>query len=505
MANQLMEIYWNVVFPLYPFFNREELSAEYRKLWNGEESLTCDEDTLMCTFNVIFALGCQLADFIKPEDRADMAGNFFARAQELLPGNMWHSGPSSVIQCLLLVSQYLQSTDSADQCWMVTGMAIRSAQGLGLHLPETSLHLENSHEQELVRKIWHGCVLMDRYVDTSSHSQLLLNLYSVVALTLGRPAMISKEAAKAVPLPVVVDEHRLQVPLEQTEESLFLKFYTKSLELYEILNDILLSLYKSPTPPSKPENSHNSYFNSFDDGQVAVFRLDHALSTWSLDLPPHLRTSSPLSSRDPISDRQSIVLRLRFLHVRMVLLRPILSKYCDLFTRERLIVSDDSLPQRFAVQCSILCVRSAQDLVDMVYNNFPPNGKIGKLPSWWYNILYVYTAATILIAGRLCPAILAEATEESVSLSWQRALNILRNYQSYSSSARRCVLALELLYEQINPSAAAVVSQRSPTFSHPVMNDVSLGEGVSAAVIDGFDLPDFVDMSWLNSVPSNLY
>ncbi|OQD83287.1 hypothetical protein PENANT_c017G07128 [Penicillium antarcticum] len=467
MANQLMEIYWNVVFPLYPFFNREELSAEYRKLWNGEESLTCDEDTLMCTFNVIFALGCQLADFIKPEDRADMAGNFFARAQELLPGNMWHSGPSSVIQCLLLVSQYLQSTDSADQCWMVTGMAIRSAQGLGLHLPETSLHLENSHEQELVRKIWHGCVLMDR----------------VVALTLGRPAMISKEAAKAVPLPVVVDEHRLQVPLEQTEESLFLKFYTKSLELYEILNDILLSLYKSPTPPSKPENSHNSYFNSFDDGQVAVFRLDHALSTWSLDLPPHLRTSSPLSSRDPISDRQSIVLRLR----------------------ERLIVSDDSLPQRFAVQCSILCVRSAQDLVDMVYNNFPPNGQIGKLPSWWYNILYVYTAATILIAGRLCPAILAEATEESVSLSWQRALNILRNYQSYSSSARRCVLALELLYEQINPSAAAVVSQRSPTFPHPVMNDVSLGEGVSAAVIDGFDLPDFVDMSWLNSVPSNLY
>lgn len=168
MADQLMEIYWNFVFPLYPFFNREQLKADYLKIWKGEEDPACDEDTLMCTFNVIFALGCQLADFIKPEDRATMAGSFFSRAKELLHFNVWHSGPTALIQCLLLMSQYLQSTDSADQCWMVTGMAIRSAQGLGLHLQETSSHLENPQEQELVKKIWHGCVLMDRLVDIIS-------------------------------------------------------------------------------------------------------------------------------------------------------------------------------------------------------------------------------------------------------------------------------------------------------------------------------------------------
>lgn len=37
------------------------------------------------------------------------------------------------------------------------------------------------------------------------------------------------------------------------------------------------------------------------------------------------------------------------------------------------------------------------------------------------------------------------------------------------------------------------------------MGDMSLGEGINASLLDGFDLPDFQDMSWLNSVPSHLY
>jgi hypothetical protein len=48
-----------------------------------------------------------------------------------------------------------------------------------------------------------------------------------------------------------------------------------------------------------------------------------------------------------------------------------------------------------------------------------------------------------------------------------------------------------------------------PTNAQPstssTMNDMSLGEGLNADLLDGFDMPDFQDMSWLNSVPSNLY
>lgn len=120
--------------------------------------------------------------------------------------------------------------------------------------------------------------------------------------------------------------------------------------------------------------------------------------------------------------------------------------------------------------------------------------------------LDIYTAATVLIAGLLHRAVLSELTEESVSQSWRRAIQILQKYQRYSSSAQRCIVALELLYEQVSSSSAAPAgSQHHSPAPHDPAHDLSLGEGLSAAVLDSFDMPEFFDMSWLNSVPSNLH
>lgn len=161
-ADRLMDVYWLAVFPLYPLLNRSQMNAEYANIWSGE-NVDDDENMLMCMVNVIFALSCQLAEFIKPEERESSSEVFFSRAKELLHFSLWQSGSVRLIQCLLLMGQYLQSTDSAHQCWSVVGLAIRNAQSLGLHLPQTTSQLQSFHEQQLARKIWHGCVLMDRY------------------------------------------------------------------------------------------------------------------------------------------------------------------------------------------------------------------------------------------------------------------------------------------------------------------------------------------------------
>jgi hypothetical protein len=124
-------------------------------------------------------------------------------------------------------------------------------------------------------------------------------------------------------------------------------------------------------------------------------------------------------------------------------------------------------------------------------------------------LLDVYTSATVLIAGRLYSAILAEITEESITQSWNCALEILRKYQSYSTSARRCVAALEILYEQVayeaSPSTYHRPSGDIENSALVAINDMSFGEGVDASILDSFEFPDFQDMSWLNSVPSNLF
>jgi hypothetical protein len=313
-ADGLMEIYWNLVFPLYPLLDRSQMSAEYEKIWTGESS-EYDENMLMCTFNVIFALSCQLSEFIKPEEREASADVFFSRAKELLQFNMWHSGSVELIQCLLLMGQYLQSTDSAHQCWIVIGLAIRNAQSLGLHLPQTISRFQNLQEQQLARKIWHGCVLMDRLV-CPPLVILWLTFNRVVSMTFGRPTMVSKGSGGSVPLPVTIDEETLPstsgVEVSQpADRPSMMAFLAKSLELYEILNDILLNLY-TPAPEECPEDIHDFYFSrESKEGEHAIFDLDRALTKWCRKLPAHLRHSSDDVSRNPVFFRQAIVLRAR--------------------------------------------------------------------------------------------------------------------------------------------------------------------------------------------------
>ncbi|KAL3484417.1 fungal-specific transcription factor domain-containing protein [Aspergillus germanicus] len=504
MADSLMEVYWSYVFPLYPLVDSIHLRGEYARIWTGEP-LKSDENMLMCTLNVVFALSCQLADFIAPAEREASGAAFFSRAKDLLHFNLWDSGSAALIQCLLLMAQYLQSTDSAHQCWIVTGLAIRNAQSMGLHLPQTIARLQNPQEQQLARKIWHGCVLMDR----------------VISMTFGRPAMISKASCGSVPLPATIDEEYIASAsgaeaTQPADRPSMMAFYAKSLELYEILNDVLLSLYK-PIPEESPEDIYDFYFNREpSEGELTIFELDRALTRWTRSLPTHLRGDPSPVDGNIIFKRQCVVLRARFLHVRMLLFRPILSKYCTAreIASDPLISLHDSFPQRVALQCSVICVKVAQEVIGLIHSNIPADGTSGPLPAWWYNILYVYTAATVLIAAYLCPAILDEVTEASITTSWDTALEILRKYQSYSTSARRCVAALEILYERVvseaptvhdqGPDVAALAGSNSGA-PFGTIGDMSLGEGMNTSFLDAFELPDFQDMSWLNSVPSHLY
>jgi hypothetical protein len=90
-------------------------------------------------------------------------------------------------------------------------------------------------------------------------------------------------------------------------------FYAKTLELYEIMNDVLLSLYK-PAPDESAEDIHDFYFNnSAGEGERTIFELDRSLTRWTRSLPLHLRGDSSVSAQEnPIFFRQGIVLHARF-------------------------------------------------------------------------------------------------------------------------------------------------------------------------------------------------
>lgn len=160
-ADRLVGVYWFYVDPLYPFVDRQKWESTYESLFIGT-AITSDERIFVATLNAIFALSTQLVESLDSEQRNSASDAYFRKAQELLDPNLWDPRSLDLVQFLLLMSQYLQSSSCPHQTWMVVGAAVRTAQSLGLHLPETSSEVANERERELLWKVWYGCVLMDR-------------------------------------------------------------------------------------------------------------------------------------------------------------------------------------------------------------------------------------------------------------------------------------------------------------------------------------------------------
>ncbi|KAK1984184.1 hypothetical protein LZ30DRAFT_748053 [Colletotrichum cereale] len=314
-ADHLMGLYWYYVDPLYPFLDRQSFEHSYRALFAGT-STDVDERIFVSILNLIFALSTQLIESMTPEQRDSSSQVYFKRAQDLLQFSLWDTGSIELIQ------------------WSV----VRIAQGLGLHLHETSLELSNESERNLVKRIWHGCLLMDRFLKMSESETTL-------------------------------DE---------------------------------------------------------------VFR------------------------------RQAVILRIRLLHARMLLLRPMLACFCLSQSPEPSQVHDD-LSSRVVQQGAMVSVFSSLD----------------------------------------------------ISRSWNQAMGLLHDHESLGPSARRCAAALQILSTKMfqeqqpqsstlpnseaNPAVPNIANDQQETFDMPfpyLTQDTAFDMDAIS-----FDASDF---SWLNSMPGSL-
>lgn len=175
IADHLLECYWTWVDSLYPYLHRPTFMQTYNQLWTNSAFPGSNDDALFgsyeskppgrlfrCILNCVFAFGCQFSSNIAPARRDSSADVFFKRSRLLLHVDILGCGSIQLVQALLLMGQFLQSTKYPNRCWNVAGLAIRVAQGLGLHLDSTSAKRKNNVEREIWRRAWHGCILLDR-------------------------------------------------------------------------------------------------------------------------------------------------------------------------------------------------------------------------------------------------------------------------------------------------------------------------------------------------------
>lgn len=102
---------------------------------------------------------------VDPGECSETGEVFFQRAKDFISLDSLGRGEVTLVQALLLMGQYLQSTDRSSMCWNIIGLAIRTAQLIGLDKPARR-HLADGRmsklDEEIRRRLWGGCILQDR-------------------------------------------------------------------------------------------------------------------------------------------------------------------------------------------------------------------------------------------------------------------------------------------------------------------------------------------------------
>ncbi|KAK2612664.1 hypothetical protein QQS21_001281 [Conoideocrella luteorostrata] len=479
-ADALLGIFWNLIYPIYPFLDPLSFEKDYQAIWLGSETAS-EESTILATLNMVFALATSVSSHVQPEQRQESAKVFYDRARAFLDGLSWDTGSIELLSYLMLTAIYLQTLDASQRCWMVVGHAIRMAESLGFHLPNSSIYKQCPRKVELARRLWHGCVLLDR----------------VLSMTLGRPEMITTDLSTDVHLPTDMEDDAIATllgrPIGVEGPSCLAAFYVHQLRFYKVVSDILRNVY-----PSNMDRHRTSA------DVVTILRLDNDIVAWNKNLPQGIKDSAcGLVGHESLS-RLAIINHVRLLHARILLFRPLLAQFC--FKREGNGLESatiESLADRLVVQCSNLCLRASHQMIHVIHANLDRTTVTGPLPSWWYCVLYVYTAATVLLAERLQPVIAEGVSEYSTVNSWKYAMEILQAYARVGNSARTCTAMLQTLSSHIPPASN----------DETINNTVTAFDGESAmslfeylredAGLYGANF-DTSEVLWTNSLPGSL-
>ncbi|KAH6698505.1 fungal-specific transcription factor domain-containing protein [Leptodontidium sp. MPI-SDFR-AT-0119] len=454
-ADALVNAYFRHFHRIYPIIHQQTFRRQYNKLWEttGTDENTAHGNTCVglcrqrshgkvfpAILDVIFAMGT-LFSATSPEKSAARAEHFFLRSQQLDLFDVLNDMIGiEFIQLGLIMGFFLQSTERFSKCYNITGMTIRMAQNMGLQLsvdearqrrllttPLTQL------ESEMRARVWYGCVVLDREI----------------SMSYGQRRMIPPAAQKPK-LPESIDDEWLgeesgawnnQTPATPS----LVESYIQTIKLYDVLGQIL----------DRDDLSFATQTEAITDAQE-LLNLDSILTEWRASLPDYLKHETSGNAGEDASLSvpepgfrshtdfaiQSTRLHGRFLHIRMLLLRPALVSIFQKLQDGQQSTSTASMQDKF--QDYILsstaaeCVVSAQSLIDWLETNLSAS----SLPAWWHSICHLYTCGSVILMAQQCRLPSSCVLRRPLSESWDQCLKCLSRYAKFSSVAHK---SLELL------------------------------------------------------------
>ncbi|KAH8697701.1 putative fungal-specific transcription factor [Talaromyces proteolyticus] len=458
LADSLLNCFFNHIYTLYPFFHRPAFEAAYQNLWRAEDEPKIPLTDLRIglgssvefgprsivfhsALNVIFALGCQFAD-IAPEEVELVSNSFFLRAKRFIGLDFLDINTLGVVQTLLITAVFLQSSPYPSRCWHSVGVACRVALGLGLHESDILTTL-TPLESNIRQRTWHGCVIMD----------------TTLSMTYGRPSMTTHLATLPPP-----SDSEISCPQNGNEKSSLMAFYTQAIKLYGILDRVLADVYYAWRGQSRRDQSHPSTKSL--GGLDTILEIERQLKLFEINVPSFLKWTSEQSvvyaDGEPILAiaQQRNVLRARYIHLHLLLYRPIFTQlYSERNSTFQNLETQSALYSYMCSKCATACVMAAIDLIHLIHETYQTNAA----DAWWYNGFYVSTAAVVLLMSFSAPSMLDPLTMDKAREAWREATAVLESMATFSRSASNTLQFLQAAYRQaVQQTGRDVDTSRPP-------------------------------------------
>ena len=374
-ADRLVDAYFRYRHPLNPYLHEGTFRLRYRRLWLsqdlGGEDATQQSLSWFGLVNLVFAFGNDHANV--PRRAAADRSRYFQRAKCLILSGLLQLSTIDHIQALLLMSQYLHGSLELNSCWTIVGLAIRTAQGLGLHL-DPARFTPDKIEQEIRKRAWWGCFVMDR----------------VLCMKVGRPTTPDGPEIE-VDMPLAVDDEYLSSEEGQSTQPQGvpskLEYYIQVITQCRLMEKILETLYGGGRSDSRQKSKAVSDPSRF---LASSIELDGELVAWQDKLPIQLRPGAQASEWHFERQRNILLMRSvpsssvlsccgsltmhRFLHARHLVHRQTLLLYIT----HRVT---DPFQQDIMRTCVKRCITAAYDSITQVRSLHSQN----KVSSSWHN------------------------------------------------------------------------------------------------------------------------